>query len=68
MDTTSQTDQSGGYGGADGGVFGHSPNSTTLGTIVVQGGPLQLVIAVLQVSIYFTNDDELQVVKDNFVI
>lgn len=30
----------------------HHPGSTTIGTIVVQGGPLQLVIAVLQVSLY----------------
>lgn len=37
--------------GAEATVPGHSAGSTTLGTIVVQGGPLQLVIAVLQVSV-----------------
>jgi len=31
-----------------------SPDTTTLSTIVVQGGPLQLVIALLQVS-HLTN-------------
>lgn len=41
---------SGAEGGAEG---GHHPQSTTIGTIVVQGGPLQLVIAVLQVSFVF---------------
>lgn len=51
MDTTSQQGQNAGFGSADAAVPGHSPNSTTLGTIVVQGGPLQLVIAVLQVSL-----------------
>ncbi|XP_063701950.1 titin homolog isoform X2 [Culicoides brevitarsis] len=33
---------------AGGAEAGHHPQSTTIGTIVVQGGPLQLVIAVLQ--------------------
>lgn len=40
--------------GAEGGAEGvNHPQSTTIGTIVVQGGPLQLVIAVLQVNYSF---------------
>lgn len=43
--------------GAEATVPGHSAGSTTLGTIVVQGGPLQLVIAVLQVSVFSLQSD-----------
>lgn len=49
---TNQQDPKG--SGAEGGAEGvNHPQSTTIGTIVVQGGPLQLVIAVLQVNYLF---------------
>lgn len=43
------------------------PASTTIGTIVVQGGPLQLVIAVLQVSFgatFFYNRTAMKKISD----
>lgn len=49
---SNQQEPKGAEGGAEG---GHHPQSTTIGTIVVQGGPLQLVIAVLQVCFFLWN-------------